>query len=288
MNSPRLLQTYLVDGTLEGIRIIDPEGDIKAYVIPRLKIASVRGANVKNDPQLAQLTQPALYVLLNADESRAYIGESENFIKRASEHLTAKDKDWWTLAVAIVSKTNDLEKGDVKYLESLAVERAQNGSMTIENSTIPARNTIHQFKVHKLDRILNDTELVLRSLGYDVLSSPMRQKDEATVWHMASRGEKAIGEFRGDQFILLAGSTFKLARSDKWATTFPGVESLRQDVIKNKATVKDDTVALKENVAFRSVSMAAGFVSGNFTNGWTAWKSKSGETMDAVIRRGES
>lgn len=108
-NKPRLLQTYLVDGTLEGMRVIDPEGDIEAYIIPRLKLAEA-----KSEPKLAQ---PALYILLNAEDNRAYIGESENFLTRASQHLAGKD--WWTLVVAIVSKNNDLEKGDVKYLNLL-------------------------------------------------------------------------------------------------------------------------------------------------------------------------
>ena len=39
-------------------------------------------------------------------------------------------KQFWDMAVAIVSPTNDLGKTDVRYLESLAVERAQSGSMS--------------------------------------------------------------------------------------------------------------------------------------------------------------
>mgnify|MGYP006972354577 CR=1 FL=1 len=34
---PRLIQTYLPDGTLEGIRVIElSDSSIKAFVIPRL------------------------------------------------------------------------------------------------------------------------------------------------------------------------------------------------------------------------------------------------------------
>lgn len=56
---PRLIQTYLTDGTLEGIRVIDPEGEIEAYIIPRLKLSEVRREE--------RLSQPALYILLNAE-----------------------------------------------------------------------------------------------------------------------------------------------------------------------------------------------------------------------------
>lgn len=275
MNKPRLIQTYLTDGTLEGIRVVDPEGDVEAYVIPRLKLAEA-----KNEEKLLQ---PALYILLNAEDNRAYIGESESFLTRATQHL--KSKDWWTLAVAIVSKTNDLEKGDVKYLESLAVERTRGGSTTIENSTIPPRNNIHKFKVHKLDKILDDTQLVLTTLGYDILSLP-QQKNNDQVWHLSSRGAHAQGEYRGDQFIVLAGSSYGVDRSNKWAASFPNVDAMRRDAITNKSVVNGDTATLTDNIAFKSVSLAAGFVTGGFVNGWKVWKDSSGKTMDEIIRGG--
>ena len=58
MTSPRLIQTFLIDGTLEGARIIECESSIKAFIIPRIKIN-----DVKNRPELAQ---PALYFLVSA------------------------------------------------------------------------------------------------------------------------------------------------------------------------------------------------------------------------------
>lgn len=277
MSSPRLIQTYLTDGTLEGIRVVDPEGDIEAYIIPRLKLGEVKHED--------KLNQPALYILLNAEDNRAYIGESENFLARASQHL--KSKDWWTLAVAIVHKTNDLEKGDVKYLESLAIERARSGSVSVDNSTVPLRNNIQRFKIHKLDRILDDTQLVLTSLGYDVLPSSIQKEGGDNLWYLLARGTKAIGEYRGDQFVVLAGSTYKTKRSDKWATTFPNIEATRKDITLNKSTVLDGIATLNENVAFKSVSMAAGFITGGFVNGWNVWKNSEGQTMDEVMRRDE-
>lgn len=277
MSSPRLIQTYLTDGTLEGIRVVDPEGDIEAYIIPRLKLGEVKHED--------KLNQPALYILLNAEDNRAYIGESENFLARASQHL--KSKDWWTLAVAIVHKANDLEKGDVKYLESLAIERARSGSVSVDNSTVPLRNNIQRFKIHKLDRILDDTQLVLTSLGYDVLPSSIQKEGGDNLWYLLARGTKAIGEYRGDQFVVLAGSTYKTKRSDKWAATFPNIETIRKDIILNKSTVLDGIATLNENVAFKSVSMAAGFITGGFVNGWNVWKNSEGQTMDEVMRRGE-
>jgi len=45
MNSlqPRLIQTFLPEGTLEGIKIIElSDSSIKAFVVPRLQLGSIK------------------------------------------------------------------------------------------------------------------------------------------------------------------------------------------------------------------------------------------------------
>ena len=276
-SQPRLIQTYLTDGTLEGIRIVDPEGDIEAYIIPRLKLADAKDQE--------KLVQPALYVLLNAENNRAYIGESESFLIRATQHL--KSKDWWTLAVAVVSKTNDLEKGDVKYLESLAVERARGGSAKIENSTIPPRNNIHKFKVHKLNKILDDTQLILTSLGYDILSvSPNKNEDEQ-LWYCNSKKNQLIAKFKGDQFVVLAGSVMDRQPGKGWMNYPVDQQAERESLIKIYGTQSVDAIKFTDNVSFKSPNHAGRILLGRSANAWTTWKNSAGQTMDEVMRRGE-
>ena len=103
MNSPRLLQSYLLDGSIEGVRIIElSESSVKAFVIPRIKLNRIK------DRQ--ELKHPALYLLINSGENQLYIGESENFFDRIKNHDQAKD--FWDLAIAIVSNSNTLEKSE--------------------------------------------------------------------------------------------------------------------------------------------------------------------------------
>ncbi len=269
---PRLLQTYLTDGTLEGIRIIDCESSIEAYVIPRLKISEA-----KNIPELEQ---PALYILLNAEDNKAYIGESESFYTRVGQHL--KSKDWWTLVVAIVSKTNDLEKGDVKYLESLAVERARGGSISLENNTIPPRNNIHRFKLHKLQNIIDDTQLVLTSLGYDIFSSPEQKVEQ--IWYCSSKKSDLKAIFKGDKFILLAGSVMDREPGKGW-TRYPEQEqSERSALIKTYGYEGAEIITLTDNVSFKSPNHAGRILLGRSANAWTTWKNADGKTMDEVMR----
>ena len=276
-NSPRLIQTYLTDGTLEGIRVVDPEGDIEAYIIPRLKLSEVRREE--------KLNQPALYILLNAEDNRAYIGESENFLTRAGQHL--KSKDWWTLAVAIVHKTNSLNKGDVKYLESLAVERARGGSVNVENGTIPPRNNIHRFQVHKLDKILDDTQLVLTSLGYDVLSEPEQKQQQDQIWYCKSKKNNISATFKGDHFVVLTGSIMDREPSKGWASYPLEQQGERESLLSFYGKDNGDTVTLTENIRFKSPNHAGKILLGRSINAWKTWKNSAGQTMDEVMRRGE-
>lgn len=277
MTSPRLIQTYLVDGTLEGIRVVDPEGDIEAYIIPRLKLGEVKHEE--------KLSQPALYILLNAEDNRAYIGESENFLTRAGQH--AAGKDWWTLAVAIVHKTNDLEKGDVKYLESLAVERARGGSISIENGTIPPRNNIQRFKVHKLDKIIDDTQLVLTSLGYDVFSEPEQKQQKDHVWYCKSKKNNISATFKGDYFVVSAGSIMDRDPGRGWANYPLEQQAERENLISFYGKDNGDTVIFTDNIRFKSPNHAGKILLGRSTNAWKTWKNSAGQTMDEVMRRNE-
>jgi hypothetical protein len=273
-SQPRLIQTYLPDGTLEGIRIIElSDSSIKAFVIPRLQL---KNAKVRDE-----LLRPSIYFLVSSSDSLGYIGESENFFHRVKNH--DQNKQFWDVAVAIVSTTNSLEKSDVKYLESLAVERAQSGSMTIENKTVPIRNNVHEFKLHTLQKILDDTQLILTSLGYDILSSPDIKED---IWFCRAKKTEARAQFRGDKFVILQGSKLDKTYAPSWAAGWPKSLAEREEIFAKYGRNLGDTVELTENVAFKSPNHAGGFATGHSINAWVAWKDESGQTMDEVMRKG--
>jgi hypothetical protein len=272
-NQPRLIQTFLPDGTLEGARIIElSDSTIKAYVIPRLQLSSVKNRE--------ELLHPSLYFLVSGSESIGYIGESENFFHRIKNH--DQNKQFWDVAIAIVSTTNSLEKSDVKYLESLAVERAQAGSMKIENKTVPAKNNIHEFKLHTLQKILDDTQLILTSLGYDILSSPQKQEE---TWHCVVKKTNAKAQFRGDKFVLLKGSIIDKSYAPSWGESWPKSLAERNEVFSKSGRDQEGVVELTENVAFKSPNNAGGFATGRSVNAWLIWKDQEGRTMDEVMRK---
>lgn len=277
MDSPRLISTYLLDGSIEGVRIVElSESAIKAFVIPRIKLNDVR----KRD----EINWPALYLLINSGDNQLYIGESENFYKRVRDH--DQSKDFWDLAIAIVSSSNTLEKSDVKYLESMSVEKAQaTAAMEVLNKSIPARNNVHEFKIHSLEKILEDVALIAESLGYSVFKS--KQKKADNVWYVKTKKTEAQAEFRGDRFVILAESKIDKSISPSLEKGWPK-RALERGEILSKAEDRGEYVVLRENTPFKSPNLASDFATGRPSNAWITWKNKDGKTMDEVIRKGES
>lgn len=272
---PRLIQTFLPDGSLEGVKVIVlSESSIKAFVVPRIKLNDLK--------QRSEISQPSLYLLINSADNQLYIGESENFFHRVKNH--DQSKAFWDLAIAIVSSTNSLEKSDVKYLESLAVERAQTtAAMEVLNKTIPSRNNVHEFKVHTLEKILEDTAMIAESLGFSIFSS---KKDSiAETWFCISKKTNAKAQFRGDQFVVLAGSVIDKRTTKSWNIGSPDEVAVRQEIMRKFAEDNGETFTLIENVPFKSPNKAGRIIKGQSVNAWLTWKNEQGQTMDEVMRQ---
>jgi hypothetical protein len=278
MNKPRLIQTYLPDGSLEGIKVIElSESSVKAFVVPRIKLNDLKSRH--------EINQPSLYLLINSADNQLYIGESENFFHRVKNH--DQSKDFWDLTIAIVSNTNSLEKSDVKYLESLAVEKAQaTAAMQVLNKTVPARNNVHEFKVHTLEKILEDTAMIAESLGFSIFASKKDDQEES-LWHLTAKSSSARAQFRGDKFILLSGSIIDKTYAPSWAKAFPKSLIEREELLKANGKDLGESFELVNNIPTRSPNHAGGIVAGRSINAWISWKNSNGRTMDEVMRKDE-
>jgi hypothetical protein len=274
--NPRLIQTYLLDGTLEGARIIElSESSIKAFMVPRLKLADVKDRT--------ELTHPAFYLLVSSDSTDTYIGESENFFDRVKNH--DQSKDFWDVAIAFVSETNKWEKSDVKYLESRIIELARTaGTRNIINKTNPVRNNVHEFKLFSLGVAARDIAFIASSLGYDLLSS---EKSTTQTWHATAKKTNAKAVFSGEKFVVLAGSIIDKTAATSWIKDWPKPYAERSELFRRYGEDQGDVVTLKENVPFRSPNHAGGFVAGRSINAWLLWRDSTGRTMDEVMRKGE-
>lgn len=140
--------------------------------------------------------------------------------------------------------------------------------------------------MHKLDKILDDTQLVLASLSYDILSTSDQKQQTEQIWYCKSKLTDAKAVYRGDQFVVLAGSLIDKSHSPSFEKSWPDQVVKRQGIFNHQAVDQGDYVELLSNITFKSPNQAGGIVTGRSINAWTTWKNAAGQTMDEVMRKG--
>lgn len=97
------------------------------------------------------LDTPALYILLNRRTNHAYIGQTDSFTQRITQHLARKK--FWDEVLAFIASDGSINSTEVQFLESLAYSEANEaGSYDLsENSQIPRpRNITQAAKINSL------------------------------------------------------------------------------------------------------------------------------------------
>lgn len=278
-NEPMLIETFLIDGTLEGARIVDPAvSAVKAIVIPRLKINTVKNRK--------ELTSPCLYFLTSKDEDEFYIGKSENFGNRVDSHI--KKKDFWDTAIVFVSTGNKFNSTEIAYLESITINQAKSAEndITIKNSIDPNQYEVSEYKVPYLKKSLEDIKFILTYLGYSVFSS--KTTDAPTdngLWYAKTKQTNATARYMGDKFIVLTGSLIDKSYAPSLEINFPEIISERNDIFNKYGIDRGSVIELTEDVSFRSPNHAGKFVTGGSVNAWHLWKNKVNQDMDEVVRK---
>jgi predicted GIY-YIG superfamily endonuclease len=130
---PKTIHTILYDDVLDGSKIVEMDNCVCQLSVIK------RGYTEFIKEMKDELSKPALYILLNREKRKAYVGETDVFFKRIANH-TAK-KEFWDEALAFTANDNSLTTTEVKYLESLAYETAKAAKSydLSENSQAPTR-----------------------------------------------------------------------------------------------------------------------------------------------------
>ncbi|MFO0764365.1 MAG: GIY-YIG nuclease family protein [Candidatus Gracilibacteria bacterium] len=278
----KTITTFLVDGSPTGVKTTELSGWIgKAIMVPRAKLK-----DVKSRPEMQQ---SGVYFLFGKDDNEsdvAYIGETENLFDRIANHDT--NKDFWEMAIAFTSKGNDLTKGDVKFLESRAIEKAkQIKRFNLTNNTTPPRNNLPEYQQASMEEFLENIDLLLSASGYpiikDILSTPDQNLDENSFYSIKTRGVDGKGLYTNDGFIILAGSKGKkeVVESFKGKAKRLRTELLEKGILQE---VADDIIFVEDYIG-SSPSFAASILTGRPTNGWIEWKMSNGKTLDEMERK---
>lgn len=163
----KTIQIFLKDASINGVKIAELTNRIaQVYVIPRDSIEFIKTRH--------ELTTPALYMLFDDERTSVYIGECENFHDRIINHIA--NKDFWQWTVVCLAKSSGMDKADVKFLESHAIQKAiEVNRFNVQNRTSPNKVNLHEFKRASVLDLFEDFELLISTLGFNVFE-PIKEK----------------------------------------------------------------------------------------------------------------
>ena len=268
----------MVPGEPSGIKIIEVANwNGKAFVIPRANLTGIEGRPESDDP--------ALYFLFGeSDETtnqKLYIGESESFYSRLSNHDA--NKDFWNFAIVF---TGGLDKAKVRYLEYLAnIEAIKVGRFDILNLATRKENTLTEYDEISTKDYFEMIKFILTVLGYPIFDHVDESVSDKRVYYIKGEGADARAQLLDDGSMVLINESIIRKRTTKsFSTSSAGI---REKILKDNAIKEhgEESYITTRELLFKTPSGASDFVTGRSTNGWTAWKDEKGNTLDENLRK---
>jgi hypothetical protein len=277
MNKAKTIQIFLPDGNPRSVKIAEiTSRTIQTMLIPRslLQCASTR----------EELDNVGIYFLIgSSDESSKpllYIGEAEVCLNRLKQQN--KSKDFWDIALVVISKTQYFTKTHIKYLEWFChMEAEKVARYCLENSSIPSKPYISESMEADLLDNYETIKILVSTLGYPIFDYIKKPVNEEILLCKGKDG-LAEGEYTEDGLIVFAGSKCNLKETK---TAGAWVIGMRQKLIDSGILIqKDNIYTFTANHIFSSPSAAAAVVLARRANGWVEWKYRNGKTLDEVKR----
>lgn len=284
MSTGKTIQIYSPSGEPRGVRIAEITTRIvQAVVVPRARLDE----GLKRE----ELSGVGLYLLFGESEPggrpMVYIGEAEDCGERFKGHN--RTKDFWNIAVAIVSRTGSFTKAHGKLLEFLAIAKAkQAGRYELDNLNAGGEPVMPEWMRADVLEVFETAEILLGSLGYPVFEPPAASstRPDVHLFYCRRGGAEARGVYNEDGFVVLANSVARVDMTDSASASLRGQ---REELIDSGAIVIDgSSMKFQRDTVFASPSTAASVVCGGSANGWIEWKDEKGQTLDQVYRQQES
>jgi len=277
----KTITILLVDGEPNGLKIAELSSWVgQAIVVPRNKLKDIK--------QRSDCNKPAVYFLVGKENETAYIGEAENLWSRLTTHDSSKD--FWSTAIAFVSKDKSLTKTHVKYLESQCIKIAlQVKRYDLENGAKSALPSLSESDIAEMEEFLSNLRLLLTAVGYPILQEITSKEQVNTSDPLFTCGGKkamASGRRTNEGFVVYKDSTATTQFSNSNTVAERNKKNIDKLISNGYLEKKDDDhyIFIKDYV-FNSPSAASGIILGNFINGWKEWKTKDGKTLEEVYRK---
>ena len=199
---------------------------------------------------------------------------------RLRAHDADVTKEFFTRAVVIVSKDENLTKAHGRYLESRLIEAIRRaGRAKLVNGTEPPFRGLPEAEIADMERVLDEIEVLLPVLGFDVLQpSKMPEPklevpsngDPCFVLDVKKASARAVE--RGGEFVVLANSTALRRESDAIPQS---VKDARQALREAGLLIDDadpELLRFAQDASFGSPSGASAAIAGRADNGRNSWR----------------
>jgi hypothetical protein len=237
-----------------------------------------------------ELGHIGIYFLFGESDEQAkpvaYIGQTEDLKARFKKHRA--DRDFWTTAVFLISKTDSFTLAHIRYLEWYAIKQATNaGRYLLENGNDGSKPFITEPMEADVLDAFETGSVLLSTLGYpifDPVAGRAQTEVESITYFCTGPDAKGTGRMVDDGFVVLKGS----AARPKSASAAPeDIAAKRQAMVASGVLVPEGALSLRftEDYLFDSPSGASKLVLGRSSNGWLDWKTEDGRTLDEVERQ---
>lgn len=276
------VRIFLPDGDPTGIKVIEKSNWIGVGIeVPRALFGQAKSRR--------EFEKAGVYFLIGESQTgqlpKIYIGEGDPIRPRLDQH--SREKDFWTHAVAFVSKDQNLNKAHVQRLEARLVELAKDAKRCeLENGNIPKAPSLSEADVAEIEGFLDDILLCLPTLGYTFFEKPLGttltngQSAPQNILFLNARGIEATGADTPQGFVVYQGAHASKSETPSMHAYMREIRSdlMRLGVFKDKGEFYE----LTQSYTFPSPSTAAGVLLGRATNGRTDWKTKDGKTLKFI------
>lgn len=189
---PYTIRVFVAEGDPDGLRVIDrPNWTVVGVVIPRERWSVARE---KRD----ELKRSGIYILSGYDEAepdlvKIYIGQTEDLLKRLTQHDSFID--FWERVTIFTSNStsNSLNRAHVSWLEWKLIQRAQDvGFAKLANSVVPRKPILNEFETADIEAFAKDIFRILPLVGMHVFEPKKIIKAAAAAAPAQARGVAAI------------------------------------------------------------------------------------------------
>ena len=169
------IYTYLYDDDLNGSCYVTMDNcSCKLYRILRTDSGFLQEFK-------EELEKPALYILLNRQKRKAYVGETDAFLTRLSQHIAKKN--FWSEVLAFTSNDDSVSKTEVQYLESLAYGAvlSLNSFDLSENTVVPKAPHMNRIQKSKTEDFFKYVQYLTEFIGCDIFEKRKVRLEKAKM-----------------------------------------------------------------------------------------------------------